>query len=208
MIQYFDDGDVAAFDGLTFRRDKRTGYYLNAKTHKRLHVYVWEFYNGEVTEGYHVHHKDFDKSHNEIENLELLTAREHLMLHGRSISDEMREWRRQNVLQNASPKAAIWHSSEKGSEWHKQHFEQMREKLCQKVTLECAYCGKPFETVYNGRNRYCSQACSAAARRASGIDNEKRICAVCGKEYEVNKYAKSKTCSRSCSNKLRWRGKD
>lgn len=38
MVQYVDDGDLACFDGLSFRRDKKTGYFLNAKTHKRLHV--------------------------------------------------------------------------------------------------------------------------------------------------------------------------
>ena len=32
MIQYYEDGDVAVFDNLVFRRDKKTGYYLNAKT--------------------------------------------------------------------------------------------------------------------------------------------------------------------------------
>ena len=75
MVQYVDDGDLACFDGLSFRRDKRTGYFLNAKTHKRLHVYVWEYYNGsEVPKGYHVHHKDFNKGNNEIENLVLMSA--------------------------------------------------------------------------------------------------------------------------------------
>ena len=59
-IQYFDDGDVACFDGLSFRKDKRTGYYLNAKTHKRLHVYVWESVNGPVPSGYCIHHKDYE----------------------------------------------------------------------------------------------------------------------------------------------------
>lgn len=31
MIEYFDNGDVAVFDGYTFRRDKKTGYFLSAK---------------------------------------------------------------------------------------------------------------------------------------------------------------------------------
>lgn len=89
MVQYFDNGDLACFDGLSFRRNKRTGYFLNAKTHKRLHVYVWEYYNGcEVPKGYHIHHKDHDKNNNEIENLALLSASEHASLHGNSWSEE------------------------------------------------------------------------------------------------------------------------
>ena len=85
MVQYFDNGDLACFDGLSFRRDKRTGYFLNSTTHKRLHVYVWEHYNGEVPKGYHIHHKDHDKNNNEIENLVLLSASEHASLHGDSV---------------------------------------------------------------------------------------------------------------------------
>ena len=77
MIQYYEDGDVAVFDNLVFRRDKKTGYYLNAKTHKRLHVYVWEYYNGEIPKGCEIHHKDFDKSNNEVDNLQLLTKKDH-----------------------------------------------------------------------------------------------------------------------------------
>lgn len=205
-IQYFEDGDYALYDGLIFRRDKRKGYYLNAKTHKRLHVYVWEHHNGAVPEGCHVHHKDFDKRNNEIENLELLTAHEHQKLHGAALDDGERQRRRNNLVENARPKASEWHGSEVGHEWHRQHYERMKEKLHRTITLKCAYCGKAFEAVDNGKNKYCSNACNAAARRASGIDNEKRICVVCGKEYEVNRYAKSKTCSRSCANRLRWRG--
>ena len=73
MVQYFENGDLACFDGLSFRRDKRTGYFLNAKTHKRLHVYVWEYYNGgEVWNGYLIHPKDNEKNKNEIENLVFL----------------------------------------------------------------------------------------------------------------------------------------
>lgn len=65
MIQYVDNGDLAIFDGLSFRKDKKTGYYLNAKTHKRLHVYVWEHFNGTIPKGYEIHHKDFNKKNNE-----------------------------------------------------------------------------------------------------------------------------------------------
>ena len=76
MIQYYEDGDVAIFDNLVFRRDKKTGYYLNAKTHKRLHVYVWEHFNGKIPRGCEIHHKDFDKSNNEIGNLQMLTKKD------------------------------------------------------------------------------------------------------------------------------------
>lgn len=204
MIQYFDDKDLACFDGLSFRRDKKTGYYLNAKTHKRLHVYVWEYYNGEVPKGFHVHHKDFDKSNNEIGNLTLMEAREHQSLHGKNWTEERRAKQAQMLRDKAVPKATEWHKSEAGREWHLQHYENVKELMHRKKTFVCECCGKEFEAEETGMNRFCSNNCKSKYRRESGVDNEKRICEYCGKEFEVNKYAKTRTCSRSCANKIRW----
>ena len=140
MVQYVDDGDLACFDGLSFRRDKKTGYFLNAKTHKRLHVYVWEYYNGsEVPKGYNVHHKNFDKNNNEIENLVLMTAKEHSNLHGSSWSEERREWARENLAKNARPKASKWHGSEEGKKWHSQHAEKNLRQRQRMVRTKTAF---------------------------------------------------------------------
>lgn len=196
MIAYFDNGDVAAFDGLTFRRDKRTGYYLNAKTHKRLHVYVWEFYNGKVPSGYHVHHKDGNKGNNEPDNLTLLTANEHAQLHGSAWSESRKEKARQNLLENALPAAAKWHGSEAGKEWHSRHAKEVQANLSL-IKYVCSFCGKEFETknVYPaGSVRFCSNKCRAANRRKSGVDNVEKKCEKCGKPYFANKYAKTSKC--------------
>ena len=203
MTQYFDNGDLACFDGLSFRKDKRTGYYLNAKTHKRLHVYIWEYYNGPVPKGYHVHHKDFDKNNNEIENLELLTASEHSSLHGQSWDEERLKKSAKILKEFAIPKATEWHKSEEGREWHKKHYEQMQDKLHRKTTFVCLNCGKEFEAEPNGQNRYCSNNCKSMYRRKSGVDDEVRTCVICGKAFKINKYAKGQTCGRKCAAELR-----
>ena len=203
-IEYLENGDLALFNGLKFRRDKRSGYYLNSTIHKRLHVYVWEFFNGEIPRGYQVHHKDFDKSNNELENLVLLSASDHMKLHGKSWDDERYAKQIKNLNENVRPKASEWHGSEAGHKWHKAHYEQTKERLHQKKTFICDECGKSFDGVDNGFTRFCSGKCKAAYRRKSGIDNEIRQCEYCGKEFEVNKYAKTRTCSRSCRNKIRW----
>lgn len=208
MIQYSEDKDIAIFDGLTFRRDKKTGYYLNAKTHKRLHVYIWEHFNGAIPAGYHVHHKDFDKSNNDIENLVLLTAKEHLSLHGNSWDNKRYEQQIKNLNENARPKASEWHKSEAGREWHKEHYEHMKAVLHKRAEFTCLNCGKAFKAQSMGQNKFCSNKCRAAFRRKSGIDNEIRQCEYCGKEFEVNKYAKTKTCSRTCRNLMRWHKSD
>ncbi len=210
MVQYVDDGDLACFDGLSFRRDKKTGYFLNAKTHKRLHVYVWEYYNGsEVPKGYNVHHKNFDKNNNEIENLVLMTAKEHSNLHGSSWSEERREWARENLAKNARPKASKWHGSEEGKKWHSQHAIETFKNMPLK-SYRCTFCGKEFETkaTYGeNKNRFCSNKCKSAYRRKMGFDNVTKICERCGGEYVANKYKKTKFCQSCKGAKNRERAK-
>lgn len=202
MVQYFDGGDLACFDGLSFRKDKRTGYFLNAKTHKRLHVYVWEHFNGEVPKGFHVHHKDMNKGNNEIDNLEILSAKEHEKLHGSLISEGRKEWMRKNLADNARPKASEWHGSENGKQWHSEHAQAIWQSASVRKYI-CQYCGAEFETrnVY-GENqaKFCSNKCRAANRRKSGVDDVEKICEKCGQPYMANKYSKTRFC-KGCGHK-------
>ena len=84
-ITYCDFGSVACAGGYSFRKDRKTGYYLSSKKidgkRKRLHVFVWEAANGEVPSGYEVHHIDQNKDNNDINNLVLLSVAEHRKLH-------------------------------------------------------------------------------------------------------------------------------
>ena len=207
MVQYIENGDAAVFDGLVFRRDKRTNYFLNARTRKRLHVYIWEYYNGKVPEGYHVHHVDFNKDNNEPENLVLLTASEHLSLHGKTWEKERYDKQVKVLQEKAQPKAAIWHGSEAGKAWHKQHYEKMKDAWFKKKEFTCEFCGKPFFAINKGVNRFCSNNCKSAYRRKTGVDNETRACSICGKEFSTNKYSRAKTCSRECRMRLYWNNK-
>lgn len=65
------------FDGVTYYL---CGTYFQRKGH-RLHRVVWEYHNGEIPDGYHIHHRDGDRSNNDISNLELLEGHEHLSGH-------------------------------------------------------------------------------------------------------------------------------
>lgn len=203
MVTYSEDKKFAYFGGLRFCRDDKTGYYLNAKTHKYLHRAVYEKTNGPIPQGYHIHHVDHDKGNNNPENLELLTEHEHRMRHADEMSDETREKLRENMLSKANPAAALWHGSEQGREWHKAHYLEAKEKLHVEARFICEYCGKEYVSVINGNNRFCSNACRSAWRRAAWLDDEQRICVVCGKLFTVNHYAKKQTCSRSCANRVR-----
>ena len=45
------------------------------------HRWLWEQANGKVPEGYQVHHIDFDKLNDSLDNLQLLTRAEHIKIH-------------------------------------------------------------------------------------------------------------------------------
>lgn len=45
------------------------------------HVFVWEKHYGRIPDGMQIHHKDLDKTNNDISNLQLVTPLEHKRLH-------------------------------------------------------------------------------------------------------------------------------
>ena len=194
------------FDGRTFTRDEKTGYYLCSTaskdgTRKRMHVYVWEYYNGPIPNGYHIHHIDRNKSNNQIENLILLKESAHRKLHANTLTLNERERRKENITQRAMPKAKIWHGSEEGHEWHKNHYQRTKDKLHTVQKFICQCCGTEFEST-QVNSKFCSNKCKSQYRRLKGIDNIEGKCVVCGKSFVKNKYSKKRTCSRECAAKL------
>lgn len=138
------------------------GYYFQHNG-KRLHRTVWEYYNGPIPEGYHVHHIDEDRSNNNIENLALMPGIEHMKHHGQ---DESRKEHGRRVIKIAIEMAPEWHRSDDGHAWHSMHLKEVwnnREPHIQ----TCSWCGKDYETKdMSGReNHFCSGRCKAAFRR-------------------------------------------
>lgn len=209
-IKYLDNGKTAIFNGKKYARDDRTGYYLchdSAGSGSRLHRDVWRYYNCEIPKGYDIHHKDHDKGNNDIENLQLLKNKEHRKLHGEELTEKERDWRRNNVITNATPAAAEWHKSKEGKEWHRKHIKEVWDNK-EPITYKCDNCGKEFKTLNTyskNSNKFCCNACKSAYRRKSGVDNVERVCEFCGKTFICGKYQKRKYCSVSCSKKDMWR---
>jgi len=112
-------------------------------------------------------------------------------------------------MNKAREYANLWHKSEEGREWHKEQYKKsLEEHQNKKIKKKCECCGVEFETIDNGRNRFCSNKCKSRYRRISGIDNVTKICIGCGKEYSVNKYhaKEQQYCSRKCADKHGKRG--
>lgn len=173
-IKYIDD--VAYVDGLKFKKDAHTNYFLSTsrigKTRKRLHRYMWEKYNGSIPKGYEIHHIDFDKNNNEIYNLKLVSNKEHRDIHAKALTKEQKEKYIINLLKNAVPKAKDWHKSKEGSEWHSKHAsEQMKNRKYKQ--FNCLNCGKEFFSKAIQGAKFCCNNCKASYRRKNERNKNK-----------------------------------
>jgi hypothetical protein len=68
------------WDGQRWYPNKRDGYFRNRKG-ELLHRAVWSASNGPIHEGWQVHHKDEDRSNNDLSNLDAVPVREHQLRH-------------------------------------------------------------------------------------------------------------------------------
>lgn len=183
---------------------KRKAYFL--------HREVWEFHNGKIKKGFHIHHIDGDVSNNSIKNLEMINPKDHIAKH--PYSKEKLEKQKKH-LEKIRPKAIAWHSTKEGIETNTRISREFRDspkgkgfhkkiaKLSYKnfvpIIKKCAFCGDDFHTARHDHiDKFCSRTCTTKNRKKSGIDNEIRICEICGKKFEINKYQKRKRCSRNC----------
>ena len=69
--------------GKKYAVEQKTGYYVcTSGSRKRLHIAMWEAkYGREVPEGCVIHHLDWNKANNTVENLVCLTIWEHECVH-------------------------------------------------------------------------------------------------------------------------------
>lgn len=75
------------YDGIRFTPSGH-GYYraTSRKGHLSLHRYKYEKEVGVIPEGYDIHHKDWNKQNNAIENLECISKSDHARIytHGKN----------------------------------------------------------------------------------------------------------------------------
>ncbi len=190
---------IQKFDGLSYYR---CGPYFQRKG-KRLHRTVWEYHNGEIPEGYDIHHIDGDRAHNDLDNLQMLPETEHGSLH---MSEPERKEKSRQSIEKAREAAKAWHKTPDGEKFHSEHAREYWQQAEEK-TYTCTMCGKTFQSrsAYgSGMNTFCSAACKAKWRRRQGLDNEARTCPVCGVEFMANRYKKQACCSGECARKKRW----
>lgn len=190
----FFNGDQYKLVGQYYRR-----YKWGTPGPRNLHRAIWEFHNGPIPEGCHIHHKDGNTMNNSPDNLECLTMHDHRSQHATEMGCWSKSDKNKENLGKIRPKAVAWHGSPEGHAWHVEHGKdtwRVREKT---HTLTCQHCGTVF-TSFWATAKMCSRNCIAAARRASGVDNEDRVCVTCGGTFSTNKYLKQRNCSKACAN--------
>lgn len=203
------------FNGITFRcypdspHVIHRNYYSPSGNYRKkgveqLHREIWKAAHGPIPMGYDVHHKDRNPLNNDPSNLECLSRAEHNALHEQDLSPKQLRHRQHVFGYHVRPKAANWHRSEEGREWHRELSYAIWDRR-EIRPLVCGHCGVSYETRTMGASAYCSRKCKAAARRKLGIDNETKPCLHCGISFTTNKYEKVRFCSRRCATTYRRR---
>ena len=183
---------IQIFNGRTYYQYE--GRYFTSGV-KKMHRDVWSFYNGEIPKGHHIHHIDGDVTNNDITNLQLMEASQHLRMEGKKRHQDNPEWSKQFYTKGIEV-AKEWHRSPEGRLWHKQHgIDTFAKRII--YTLNCYVCNNPYKTKITN-SKFCSNNCKSAHRRLSGVDNVKRICVVCSTEFTCNKYNSQTKCKRGC----------
>ena len=81
--QEFKDDEIW-LEGYRFPAEVISGYIvitLVDGSKKPAHIWLWEYAYGPVPHGYHVHHIDGRRTNNSLNNLQLLSAVDHVRLH-------------------------------------------------------------------------------------------------------------------------------
>jgi len=182
-----------------------TGRYFQSGRHgpnakeRLLHRRIWIDNFGPIPEGTEVHHLDEDWRNNAPGNLEVRSISKHRREHQlqRMAEPEFRAKAIQ-ALRDNSDKAAGWHASPEGREWHAKNSIQAWEKR-QPVAAVCSVCTAAYETYFPDRSRFCSHSCEQKEGR---IRHKTAVgsCLQCGTTFTFNKYRKGgqECCSRGC----------
>lgn len=165
-----------------------------------LHRRVWLDNFGPIPAGLEVHHIDENWRNNDVKNLGLKVGEDHRREHTTKLmADPVRRAVAVQALRDNSHKAAAWHASSEGRDWHSLNSLQAWEKREMKP-VKCTVCGNAYETYFESRSRFCSNKCE----QKEGHQRHKTAtgdCAQCGESFTFNKFKKppQECCSRGCA---------
>lgn len=191
-------------------------YYMRGGGHHLLHRDIWEFHNGPIPPQMQIHHVDHDFSNNDITNLALVSCKQHMEEHKEERMALYNSEAQKEHLTRIREKAAEWHRSPEGREWHRGHaYNSIRKagsaKAFSKAKLvdkTCTICNNIYQTKNPLRSMFCSNKCMWAKYREPKKAQLKYFtCLQCGTGYSQKIYMGGKhLCSQKCKNDF-WRNK-
>ena len=185
-IEVVDENTVKC-SGLKFSRNKTKRFVCTVSIYR----FIWTYFNGEIPDGYEIHHRDFNHDNNNISNLQLLPKAEHRRLHNPCKEE------------NDSKKNSKHYCAVCGKEFGHRRGQYVycsakcrrtAEKIRATKTKVCEVCGKEFSTISDAR--FCSQKCIGKFYKR----RETKTCPICGKTFEARLVHNRKYCSRECAN--------
>lgn len=159
------DATTQYFDGGLYRIWPSERYF--SRGGKKLHRDVWQGAFGPIPEGCHIHHRDGEVGNNALANLECLPASEHLRRAWHKSKAGLASW--QHFTETARRKAAEWHGSEAGRQWHRRHAERSKGwTKWKREPRDCPECGTRFNALVRKSGNaqiFCGETCKVAAYR-------------------------------------------
>lgn len=136
---------------------ERTDKSVRPKKTLRLHRAVWESANGPVPCGHDIHHRDGDKSNNDLNNLECLSRSDHSRTHRDSAPIPRIDWGAKEPSQVACDSCGkMVERKMRVRVVVCQSCQYKRADAKRKAERQCDHCGATFATR---SGRYCSQRC-------------------------------------------------
>lgn len=183
--------------GRKFVQNKKIGYWVGTTDLTYAHRWVWSNHHGEIPKGFHIHHKDGNRSNNCIENLELISAGDHVRLH---FQNPKRKETGRNSIKKIAVLRDAWNKSEEGKKRRSELSIIFMQKL-EPVPYKCATCGKEGMTKALRVKKHCSIKCKMAKRYRDGYYDKYKTsakCKICEKEYMTSRHRPARCCSKSC----------
>ena len=186
-IEVVDNNNVKC-SGLRFSRNKKSKRFVCTVS---IYRFIWTYFNGEIPEGYEIHHRDLNHENNDISNLQLLPKTEHRRLH-KPVNEE------NEAKKNAKHYCAVCGKEFKNRRGQLVYCSAKCRRTAEKIratkTKVCEDCGKEFSTTSDAR--FCSQKCIGESLKK----RETKICPICGKTFSGRLVHNRKYCSRECAN--------
>lgn len=138
-------GPPAWYDWQSIRwRRNRAGYYQDDNGNL-LHREFWKAHVGPLSDDIMLHHRDHDKTNNEVSNLQPVTRAEHCAEHPEKWADA--RWIHMQTSDGGRERArSLWDN------------RQPRDVICD-------WCGEVFQST-GMRAKFCGGTCRARRRRA------------------------------------------